>query len=253
MDVLSSQASIAGYKAVILAADRLGKHFPMLMTAAGTIQPAKVVVIGAGVAGLQALATARRLGAHVEVSDVRPAVKEQVESLGGRFIDLPELPSGEGAGGYARELPPEFLEKQRAKLAERIAASDVVITTAQVPGKRAPVLVSRAMVEGMRPGSVVVDLAAPQGGNCELTRVGGEVEHHGVLVLGPENLAGELAGDASLVYSRNLLALVKLCVDKEKKLALPQGDEVIDGTMVTRGGEVVHPAIAPLVGTPVTT
>jgi NAD(P) transhydrogenase subunit alpha len=250
MDVLSSQASIAGYKAAILAADRLRKHFPLLMTAAGTIQPARVVILGAGVAGLQALATAKRLGAQVEVSDVRPAVKEQVESLGGRFLDLPELPSGEGAGGYARELSAEVLERQRAKLAERIALADVVIATAQVPGKRAPVLVTRAMVEGMRAGSVVIDLAAAQGGNCELTRAGEEIEHRGVRVLGPVELASELASDASLVYSRNLLALLKLCL-KDGKVALPAGDDIVEGTLVTRGGEVVHPAIAALVDAPV--
>jgi NAD(P) transhydrogenase subunit alpha len=246
MDVLSSQASIAGYKAVILAADRLRKHFPLIMSAAGTIQPARVVILGAGVAGLQAIATAKRLGAQIEVSDVRAAVKEQVESLGGRFIDLPEMPKGEGEGGYARELSQEVLERQRAKLAERIAAADVVITTAQVPGRKAPVLVTRAMVEGMRAGSVVVDLAASTGGNCELTRAGEEVTHRGVLVLGPVDLAAELSGDASLVYARNLLALLKLCL-KEGKVVLPAGDDVVDGTLVTRAGEVVHPAIVALV------
>jgi NAD(P) transhydrogenase subunit alpha len=249
MDVLSSQASIAGYKAVILAADRLGKYFPLLMTAAGTIQPSRVVILGAGVAGLQALATAKRLGAIVEVSDVRAAVKEQVESLGGRFIDLPELPSGEGAGGYAKELTPEFLAKQREILTARVAAADVVITTAQVPGKKAPVLLTRAMVEGMKHGSVVVDIAAGQGGNCELTVGGQEVHHKGVLVLGPSNLPAELASDASLLYARNVLALLQLCV-KDKQVALPAGDEVVDGTIVTRGGEVVHPAIVPLLAAP---
>lgn len=250
MDVLSSQASIVGYKAVIAAADRLGKYFPLLMTAAGTIQPARIVVLGAGVAGLQALATAKRLGAVVEVSDVRPSVKEQVESLGGRFIDLPQMPSGEGQGGYARELPPEFLAQQREILTARIALADVVITTAQVPGKKAPTLVTRAMVEAMKPGAVVVDIAAAQGGNCELTKADEEVVHHHVSILGPSNLAATVAADASLLYARNLLALLMLCVTKEKQVRLPDGDDIIEGTLVTRGGEIVHPAIAPLVAVP---
>ncbi len=250
MDVLSSQASIVGYKAVLVAADRLGKYFPLLMTAAGTIQPSRVVVIGAGVAGLQALATAKRLGAVVEVSDVRAAVKEQVESLGGRFIDLPEMPAGDGTGGYAKELGPEFLAKQREILKSRIALADVVISTAQVPGKRAPTLVTRDMVEAMKPGSVVIDVAAAQGGNCELTQPDQEVVHNHVTVLGPTNLAASLASDASLLYARNLLALLMLCVTKEKQVKLPEGDDIVDGTLVTRGGEVVHPAIAALLAVP---
>lgn len=250
MDVLSSQASIVGYKAVLLAADRLGKYFPLLMTAAGTIQPARVVVLGAGVAGLQALATAKRLGAIVEVSDVRPAVKQEVESLGGRFIDLPQMPSGEGQGGYAKELPAEFLAKQREILTARIAAADVVITTAQVPGKKAPTLVTRAMVEAMKPGAVVVDIAAAQGGNCELTKADEDVVHNHVTIVGPSNLAASVAADASLLYARNLLALLMLCVTKEKQLKLPDGDDIVEGTLVTRGGEIVHPAIAPLVAVP---
>jgi NAD(P) transhydrogenase subunit alpha len=245
MDVLSSQASVAGYKAVLLAASRLPKHFPQMMTAAGTVQPARVVILGAGVAGLQALATAKRLGAIVEVSDVRAAVKEQVESLGGRFIDLPEMPTAEGTGGYAKEVSKEFLDKQREILKGRVAAADVVITTAQVPGKKAPVLLARDMVEGMRPGSVVVDLAASTGGNCELTRADEEVQHGGVLVLGPSNLAATVAGDASLLYSRNVLNLLML-LWKDKKLGLPEDDEVVTGTLLTHAGQVVHPAIAPL-------
>lgn len=245
MDVLSSQASIAGYKAVLLAAGRLGKYFPQLMTAAGTIQPARVVVLGAGVAGLQALATARRLGAIVEVSDVRAAVKEQVESLGGRFIDLPEMGSAEGTGGYAKEVTREFLDRQREILTERIGHADVVITTAQVPGRKAPVLVTRAMVEAMRPGSVVVDLAASTGGNCELTEADREVRHGGVLVLGPSNLAAELAHDASLLYARNVFNLVKL-LWKDKQLSVPLEDEVVAGTLLTHEGKVVPPAIAAL-------
>jgi NAD(P) transhydrogenase subunit alpha len=245
MDVLSSQASIAGYKAVLVAATRLGKYFPQLMTAAGTIAPARVVVLGAGVAGLQALATAKRLGAVVEVSDVRAAVKEQVESLGGRFIDLPQMPTAEGAGGYAKEVSAEFLEKQRAVLTARLAAADVVITTAQVPGRKAPVLVTRAMVEAMKPGAVIVDIAAAQGGNCELTRADEEVVHGGVVVLGPANLPASVPGDASLLYARNLWNLVQLVV-RDGKLEISDGDDVVAGTLLTRDGRVVHPAIAPL-------
>ena len=245
IDVLSSQASIAGYKAVVLAASRLGKYFPLLMTAAGTIQPARVVVLGAGVAGLQAIATAKRLGAVVEVSDIRPAVKEQVESLGGKFIELPEMPSGEGQGGYAKEMTAEFLEKQRALLTQRIALADVVITTAQVPGKKAPTLLTRTMVEVMKPGSVVVDIAAAQGGNCELTRADEEVDHGGGLILGPGNLPATMAHDASLVYSRNLLALLMLLL-KDGQLAVREDDEVVRGTLLTHGGRIVNEAVAKL-------
>ena len=247
MDVLSSQASIAGYKAVLVAATRLGKYLPMLMTAAGTIQPARVVVLGAGVAGLQALATARRLGAIVEVSDVRPAVKEQVQSLGGRFIDLPDVGSGEGGGGYAKELSKDLLERQRAVLAERVALADVVIATAQVPGKPAPVLLSRGMVEAMRPGAVVVDLAAPTGGNCELTRVNEEVVHRGVLILGPGNLAASVPADASLLYARNVFNLLMLLWNKKThELSVPVDDEVVSGTLLTHAGTIRAPQIAAL-------
>jgi NAD(P) transhydrogenase subunit alpha len=247
MDVLSSQASIAGYKAVLLGASQLGKYLPMMMTAAGTVQPARVVILGAGVAGLQALATAKRLGAIVEVSDIRPAVKEQVESLGGRFIDLPELGSGEGTGGYAKEVTPEFLEKQRAILKERLTHADLVITTAQVPGKRAPVLLSREMVEAMKPGALVIDLAASTGGNCELTRVEEEVVHGGVRVLGPANLAATVATDASLLFARNVYNLLMLLWDKkEKQLRIPLEDEVVAGTLLTHGGDVAAPQVAAL-------
>jgi NAD(P) transhydrogenase subunit alpha len=245
MDVLSSQASIAGYKSVLLAANHLGKHLPLMMTAAGTVQPSRVVILGAGVAGLQALATAKRLGAIVEVSDVRAAVKEQVESLGGRFIDLPELGTADGAGGYAKEVTREFLDKQREILKARIALADVVIATAQVPGKKAPVLLPRDMVEAMKPGSVIVDLAASTGGNCELTRADEEVHHHGVTVLGPSNLAATVATDASLLYARNVLNLLVL-LWKDKQLSVPLDDEVVAGTLLTHAGEVRHPAIAPL-------
>ena len=250
LDVLSSQASIAGYKAVLVGAERLGKIFPLLMTAAGTIQPAKVVVIGAGVAGLMALATDKRLGATVEVSDVRPAVKEQVESLGGRFIDLPQMPTAEGTGGYAKEVSKEFLEQQRAILKTRLAVADVVITTAQVPGKRAPILLTRDMVESMKPGSVVVDIAAAQGGNCELTRVDEEVEHNGVLIVGPSNLPASVPADASLVYARNLLTLLMM-VFKDKKLAIPETDQEVLGTLLARDGALVHPAFSEVHAQPV--
>jgi len=249
MDVLSSQASIAGYKAVLVAAERLGKYLPMMMTAAGTIQPARVVVLGAGVAGLQAIATAKRLGAIVEVSDVRAAVKEQVESLGGRFIELPEMGSAEGTGGYAKEVTQEFLDKQRAILKERLTHADVVITTAQVPGKKAPVLLTRDMVEAMKPGAVVVDLAASTGGNCELTRAGEEVEHQGVLILGPQNLAGTVPADASLLYARNVFNLLMLLWNrKTKELTVPETDDVVTGTLLTHAGEIRAPQIAALLG-----
>ncbi len=245
MDVLSSQASIAGYKAVLLAASSIGRYFPLMMTAAGTVQPSRVVILGAGVAGLQALATAKRLGAIVEVSDVRAAVKEQVESLGGRFIDLPELPAADGAGGYAKEVSQDFLDKQRAILTARIAQADVVITTAQVPGKKAPVLMTREMVEAMRPGTVVVDLAASTGGNCELTRVNEEVRHNGVLVLGPANLAATVPTDASLLFARNVWNLLQL-LWKDKQLSVPEEDDVVIGTLLTHGGRVRAPGVAAL-------
>ncbi len=245
MDALSSQANIAGYKAVLLAAVRLGKYFPLLMTAAGTVQPARVVVMGAGVAGLQALATARRLGAVVEVSDIRPAVKEQVESLGGKFIDLPQLESGEGKGGYAREVSAEFLLKQREIVKARIAAADVVITTAQVPGRAAPKLVTEDMVAVMRHGSVIVDLAAEQGGNCELTVPGEEVVRHGVAILGQLNLPASLPVDASNLYARNVLEVALLLV-KGGELKLNLEDEILSGMLLTHAGEIRHGPTAEL-------
>jgi NAD(P) transhydrogenase subunit alpha len=239
MDSLSSQANIAGYKAVVLAASRLGKYFPLLMTAAGTIQPSRVVIMGAGVAGLQAIATARRLGALVEVSDIRPAVKEQVESLGAKFITLPMEESGEGAGGYAKEVSAEFLAKQQAVLTQKIAVADVVITTAQVPGRPAPRLVTAAMVQAMRAGSIIVDIAADSGGNCELTENNKEVIKHGVLIMGYSNLPNTMPEDASNLYARNVQALVKLLVDKgELKLNLE--DEIIAGALLTNDGVVRH-------------
>lgn len=239
MDALSSQASIAGYKAALLAAVRLPRYFPLLMTAAGTIPPARVVVLGAGVAGLQALATAKRLGAVVEVSDIRPAVKEQVQSLGGRFIDLPEAPSGEGAGGYAKEMGEDFLRKQREIVKSHVSAADAVITTALVPGRPAPRLVPADMVEAMHPGAVIVDLAAEQGGNCELSQADREVVHNGVLILAPSNLPATLPHDASSLYSRNVLALLN-CAIADGKIAIDPADEVLGPTLLTHQGKIHH-------------
>jgi len=240
MDALSSQASITGYKAVLLAAWRLPKYLPLLMTAAGTIKPARVVVMGAGVAGLQAIATAKRLGAVVEVSDVRQAVKEQVESLGGRFIELPLAESGEGQGGYAREMGEDFLRRQREIVQRHLAAADAVITTALVPGKPAPRLITAEMVRAMRPGSVIVDLAVEQGGNCELSAPDREITENGVLILGPSNLAAAMPHDASLLYARNVFALLQLLLDKEGKLAPDLNDEILAGSLLTHAGAVVH-------------
>ncbi|HEU5162643.1 MAG TPA: Re/Si-specific NAD(P)(+) transhydrogenase subunit alpha [Thermoanaerobaculia bacterium] len=239
MDALSSQASIAGYKAVLLAATRLGKYFPLLMTAAGTIKPARVVIMGAGVAGLQAIATAKRLGAVVEVSDIRAAVKEQIESLGGKFIELPMEESGEGAGGYAKEMGEDFLRKQREIVAQHVAHADVVITTAQIPGKRAPVLLTREMVEKMKPGSIVVDLAVESGGNCEISERDREILHNGVLVIGHSHLPSDTPHDASTLYSRNVQNLL-LYLWKEGKVNLDFADEITAGSALTHGGEVKH-------------
>ena len=244
MDALSSQASIGGYKAVLLAAWRLPKYMPLLMTAAGTIKPARVVVMGAGVAGLQAIATAKRLGAVVEVSDIRAAVKEQVESLGGKFIELPQAESGEGQGGYAREMGEEFLRQQREIVQRHLAAADAVITTALVPGRPAPRLVTAEMVRAMRPGSVIVDLAVEQGGNCELSKADSEVVDNGVLILGPSNLPAAMPHDASLLFARNVNALLQLVIDKEGKVAPSLDDEIIAGALLTHGGEVRHKATA---------
>jgi NAD(P) transhydrogenase subunit alpha len=239
MDVLSSQANIAGYKAVLLGAVNLPKYFPLFMTAAGTIQPARVVIMGAGVAGLQAIATARRLGAVVEVSDIRPAVKEQVQSLGGKFIDLPDMESGEGQGGYAKEMSAEFIQKQQQILSDRISKADVVITTALIPGRPAPRLVSADMVQRMKPGSVIVDLAVEQGGNCELSEAGKTVIKHGVKIIGEANLPASMPQDASLMFARNVLQLMLLFV-KGGTLKLDLNDEVIKGTLLTHDGAVFH-------------
>ncbi len=238
MDALSSQASLAGYKAVLMAANRLGKYFPMLMSAAGTIAPARVLVLGAGVAGLQAIATARRLGAVVEAYDVRPAAREEVKSLGATFLEL-ELESQEGQGGYAREQSEEFLHKQRELLTERVAAADVVITTAAVPGRKAPVLVTAEMVGGMRPGSVIVDMAAESGGNVELTRAGEVTEVGGVFVDGTRNIPATIPFHASQLYARNVTNLLLLMV-KDGQVHVDLDDDVVKGAVVTHAGEVVN-------------
>jgi H+-translocating NAD(P) transhydrogenase subunit alpha len=241
MDALSSQASIAGYKAVLIAASHLQKFLPMLTTAAGTIRPSQVLIIGAGVAGLQAIATARRLGAVVEAYDVRSATREQVKSLGARFVDTGV--SAEGAGGYARELTAEEKAKQQEALDARIAAADAVISTAAVPGRPAPRIISRAVVERMRAGSVVVDIAAEQGGNCELTKPGEVVEHRGVKVVGPVNLAAELAYNASEMYARNLYNFLKPALVKGE-LTIDWSDEVFAQSCLTHGGQIKHEATA---------
>jgi NAD(P) transhydrogenase subunit alpha len=239
MDALSSQASVAGYKAALIAADTLEKFLPMLTTAAGTIRPASVLVIGAGVAGLQAIATARRLGAVVEAYDVRSATKDQVKSLGAKFIETGV--SAEGAGGYARELTPEEKTKQQEVLDARIAASDAVITTASVPGRAAPRIVLKAAVERMKPGSVIVDIAAEQGGNCELTKAGETVLHNEVKIVGPVNLPASLPYHASEMYSRNLFNLLKPALPKGE-LLIDWNDEVFAGAVLTHGGQIKHEA-----------
>ncbi|MEM9488439.1 MAG: Re/Si-specific NAD(P)(+) transhydrogenase subunit alpha [Myxococcota bacterium] len=248
MDALSSQASIAGYKAALLVAANLDKYCPLLMTAAGTIKPARIVVMGAGVAGLQAVATARRLGAIVEVSDIRPAVKEEVESLGGKFIDLPMKESGEGEGGYARQVSADFLRKQQEIVAEHVRQADAVITTALVPGRKAPVLVTEKMVENMRDGAVILDMAVAMGGNCALSEQDQDVIRHGVLILGPSNLPATMPRDASMVYSRNLVALLQLLVDKDGNLSLDLSDEIIAGALLTHDGAVRNQRVAEALG-----
>jgi NAD(P) transhydrogenase subunit alpha len=248
MDALSSMATVAGYKAVLLAADRLPKMFPMLMTAAGTLAPAKVFVIGAGVAGLQAIATARRLGAVVEAYDVRPAVKEQVQSLGARFLELPlETAGAEDKSGYARALDEEFYRKQRELMLKAVAEHDVVISTAAVPGRKAPLLITREMVAAMRPGSVIVDVAAERGGNCELTRPGETVVENGVVILGPLNLPSAIPVHASQMYARNITSFL-LSMVKEGRLAPNFDDEIVRETLLARDGRVVHPQVLQRLG-----
>ena len=243
MDVLSSQANIAGYKAVTIAADKYQRFFPMLMTAAGTVKAARVVILGVGVAGLQAIATAKRLGAVIEASDVRPSVKEQVESLGGRFIDVPyetadEKEAAEGVGGYARPMPQSWLDRQKVEVAKRVAAADIVITTALIPGRPAPVLVTEEMVKSMKPGSVIVDLAAPNGGNCPLTEAGRTLIKHGVTLVGETNLPALVASDASALYARNVLDFLKLILPKDGGLKVDLDDDIVAACLMTQNGEV---------------
>jgi NAD(P) transhydrogenase subunit alpha len=243
MDALSAMSTVAGYKAVLIAANHLPKFFPLLMTAAGTVSPAKAFIIGAGVAGLQAIGTARRLGAVVEAYDTRPVVKEQVESLGAKFVALAlETKDAEAKTGYAKAQSEEFYQKQQQLMATAVAAADVVITTAQIPGQRAPVLITEASVQGMRPGSVIVDLAAEQGGNCALTQPGQEVVRHGVLIAGPLNIASALPTHASQLYARTVTNYL-LHLTKEGRIHLNLDDELTRGPMVTRDGAIVHETV----------
>jgi NAD(P) transhydrogenase subunit alpha len=246
MDALSSQATVGGYKAVLLGASNLKKMCPLLMTAAGTVPPAKVVVFGAGVAGLQAIATAKRLGCVVEATDVRMAVKEQVESLGARFIDVPGAEDMEDAGGYAKEQSAEFLERQREEVAKRVAEADIVITTAQIPGRKAPVLVSADMVKSMQPGSVIVDMAVETGGNCELSELDQIVVREGVTIVGVGNIPATVPQHASELYAKNILNLLKPFVGDEGKLELNWEDEVLAGCRLTHEKEISHGPTAEL-------
>ena len=240
MDALSSQASIAGYKAVLLGSNILGKFLPMLTTAAGTIRPSKCLVIGAGVAGLQAIATARRLGAIVEGYDVRAAVKEQVESLGAKFVDI-EI-KAEGSGGYARELTEKERQQQQEILAKHVAASDLIISTAAIPGRASPRIISKAMVEGMRGGSVIVDLAAEGGGNCELTKLDETILHQGVKIYGPANIPSMVGNHASELYAKNLQNILELLI-QDGEINIDLEDEIVNGSLITRGGEIHHAEI----------
>ena len=248
MDVLSSQANIAGYKAVMVAANQYQRFFPMLMTAAGTVKAARVVILGVGVAGLQAIATAKRLGAVIEASDVRPSVKEQVESLGGKFIDVPyetaeEKEAAEGVGGYARPMPQSWLDRQKTEVAKRVALADVVISTALIPGRAAPVLVTAEMVQSMKPGSVIVDIAAGKAadgvaGNCVLTEAGKTVQKHGVNIIGETNLPALVAADASALYARNVLDFLKLVFTKEGEFKVDMEDDIVAACLMTQAGEI---------------
>ena len=249
LDALSSQANLAGYRAVLLASQHLCKIFPMMTTAAGTLHPSRVLVLGAGVAGLQAIATARRLGAVVTGYDVRPAVKEQVKSLGARFLEL-AIEGGEAKGGYAKELTAEQQQKQQEMLTRAITEADVVISTAAVPGRKAPVLIPAAAVEGMRPGSVIVDLAAETGGNCALTQASQTIRHQGVIIVGPTNLPSEVAYHASQLYANNLVRLLQLLLTREGQLKLDLTDEIVAGCLVCREGQVVQPQVRQALGLP---
>ncbi len=252
MDVLSSQANIAGYKAVMIAADKYQRFFPMLMTAAGTVKAARVVILGVGVAGLQAIATAKRLGAVIEASDVRPSVKEQIESLGGKFIEVSydtpeEKEAAEGVGGYAKPMPPSWLARQQVEVAKRVALADIVISTALIPGRAAPTLITEDMVKAMKPGSVIVDIAAGKGpdlaggltgGNCPLSEADKTVLKHGVTIVGETNLPALVAADASALYARNILDFLKLVLPKDGTFSVPMDDDIVAACLMTQGGEV---------------
>ena len=245
MDVLSSQANIAGYKAVLLAATTYGRLMPMMMTAAGTLKAARAVILGAGVAGLQAIATAKRLGAVIEASDVRPAVKEQIESLGAKFIDVPyetdeEREIAQGVGGYARPMPAAWMQRQAAEVAKRIAAADIVITTALIPGRKAPVLVTEEMVKSMKPGSVILDMAVEQGGNCAVSELGKTVVKHGVHVIGVPNLPATVATDSSALYARNVLDFLKLVFDKDGNFLVNKEDDIVAACLLCMNGELTR-------------
>lgn len=245
LDVLSSQANIAGYKAVLMAANAYQRFMPMLMTAAGTVKAARVLIMGVGVAGLQAIATAKRMGAVIEASDVRPPVKEQVESLGAKFIDVPfetdeEREIAKGVGGYARPMPEAWMKRQAALVHERAKQADIIITTALIPGRKAPVLISEDTVKSMKPGSVIVDMAVEQGGNCPLSELGKTVIKHGVTIIGEPNIPALCGADASALYSRNVLDFLKLIIDKEGALHIDQADEIVAATLMCTGGQVVR-------------
>ena len=247
MDVLSSQANIAGYKAVLLAANLYPKYFPMFMTAAGSVPPAKMMILGAGVAGLQAIATAKRLGAVVEVFDTRPAVKEEVQSLGAKFIEVEGAADASKAGGYAVEQTAEFMERQKAKIAESVAKADIVITTAQIPGKKAPILITTAMMEAMKNGSVIIDIAAATGGNTELTKNDENVLHNGVTIVGNSRLAGAMPSDASKLYGKNILNFLQLMINKEGVFNLNFEDDLVKGTCVVHGGAITNDRVKALI------
>jgi NAD(P) transhydrogenase subunit alpha len=248
MDIRSSQANIAGYKAVLLAAYAYSRYFPMLMTAAGSIAPAKILVLGAGVAGLQAVATGRRLGAVVEVFDTRPEVKEEVMSLGGKFIEVEGAADATKAGGYAVEQSEEYKQKQQQKIAESVAKADIIISTAQIPGKKAPVLVSKSMIENMRSGSIVVDLASSSGGNTELTKDNETIQYRGVTIVGNSNLPSDMPSDASKLYGKNVLNFLKLMIDKEGNLNLNFQDELVSGTCITHDGKITNERVRKFFG-----
>lgn len=240
MDVLSSQANIAGYKAVLTAATTYGRYFPMFMTAAGSIAPAKVLILGAGVAGLQAIATAKRLGAVVEVFDTRPAVKEEVMSLGAKFVEVEGAADASKAGGYAVEQSEDFMQRQKAKIAESIAKADIVITTAQIPGKKAPILITEEMIQAMRNGSVIIDLAAATGGNTPVTKNNETIQYHGVTIIGNSSLQSTMPSDASKVYGKNVLNFLQLITTKEGQLNLNWEDDLVKGSCITHNGAIIH-------------